>query len=349
MQHSLVGNNSLKDVLKRLAERLPPGWRIKSGAGATLGGPDAIVELSAPDGSAAKLAIEFKDRVEPRSVPFLLSRSQAEPARIRVLAAPFLTRGTRERLVEAGINYVDLTGNVRLLAERPGLFICTAGQDKNPLPERRGAASFKGAKAGRLVRALCDFMPPVGVRELANRARVDPGYVSRLLKFAEAEALITRAPRGPLLTVDWRRLLRRWVEDFAPFDRRRVRAFLAPRGLVAAEEQLGRSSLRYAITGASAAAKLALIAVPRLLTCYVDDADTASQIVGLRRAEAGANVLLVSPFDPVVYERGQERRGLQLASVSQVCADLLASPGRGPSEAEAFMGWMAEHEREWRS
>jgi len=344
-----MSNRKLQDMLRQLTDRLPPGWRLNQGDQASPGGVDLLANLVAPDGSSITLVIEHKDRVEPRTVPLLFSRSRGTPPGIRVLAAPFLSPGARERLAEAGISYVDLTGNVRLVTERPGLFICTTGRDKNPLPERRGAASFKGAKAGRLVRALCDFVPPLGVRDLANRARVDPGYVSRLLGLADAEAVITRAPRGPVLTVDWRRLLRRWVEDYAPFERRRIQAFLAPRGLAAAEERLGQSSLRYAITGAAAAAKLAPVVVSRLLTCYVDDPDTGSEILGLRRAEAGANVLLVSPFDSVVYERGQERRGLKLAAVSQVCADLLASPGRGPAEAEAFMRWMADHEHEWRS
>lgn len=342
-------NSKIQEILQQLTDCLPPGWRLNQSDQALPGGVDLLATLAAPDGSSIKLVIEYKDRVEPRSVPLLFSRAQGTPPGIRVLAAPFLTPGARERLTEAGLGYVDLNGNVRLVAERPGLFICTAGLDKNPLPERRGAASLKGAKAGRLVRALCDFVPPLGVRDLANRARVDPGYVSRLLRLADAEALITRAPRGPVLTVDWRRLLRRWVEDYAPFERRRVRAFLAPRGLAAAEERLGQSSLRYAITAAAAAAKLAPVAISRLLTCYVDDPDAASEILGLRRAEVGANVLLVSPFDSVVYERGQERQELKLAAASQVCADLLASPGRGPAEAEAFMSWMADHEHEWRS
>lgn len=342
-------NNTIQEALRQLIDRIPSGWRLVRRDEVAPERVDCLATLAAPDGSSITLIIAYKDRIEPRSVPQLFSGVQDTLSGVRVLVAPFLTPGVRERLAQAEIGYVDLTGNVRLVAERPGLFICTAGLDKNPLPERRGAVSFRGAKAGRLIRALCDFMPPLGVRDLANRARVDPGYVSRLVQLADAEALITRAPRGPVLTVDWRRLLRRWVEDYAPFERRRVQAFLAPRGLAAAEERLRQSSLRYAITGAMAAAKLAPVAIPRLLTCYVDDPKSGSEILGLRRAEVGANVLLMSPFDSVVYERGQEQQELKLAAISQVCADLLASAGRGPAEAEAFMRWMADHEHVWRS
>jgi len=33
---------------------------------------------------------------------------------------------------------------------------------------------------------------------------------------------------------------------------------------------------------------------------------------------------------------------------SQAAADLLTSPGRGPSEAEALIAWMAANEAAWR-
>lgn len=69
----------------------------------------------------------------------------------------------------------------------------------------------------------------------------------------------------------------------------------------------------------------------------------------LRPADAGANVLLLAPFDPVVFERTWERGGVTFAAVSQVAADLLTGPGRGPAEAEALMKWMGEHEHDWRS
>lgn len=41
--------------------------------------------------------------------------------------------------------------------------------------------------------------------------------------------------------------------------------------------------------------------------------------------------------------------GLVFASLSQVVADLLTSPGRAPSEGEGLLRWMAEHVRGWRA
>ncbi len=59
-------------------------------------------------------------------------------------------------------------------------------------------------------------------------------------------------------------------------------------------------------------------------------------------------MLLIAPRDRFVFDRSVERDGLTYAAPSQVVADLLSSPGRGPAEAEAVMDWMRDHEEAWR-
>jgi hypothetical protein len=60
-------------------------------------------------------------------------------------------------------------------------------------------------------------------------------------------------------------------------------------------------------------------------------------------------VILAEPFDPVAYERTWEQDGVTFDALSQIAADLLTSPGRGPAEADELVGWMAENEDTWRS
>jgi hypothetical protein len=69
----------------------------------------------------------------------------------------------------------------------------------------------------------------------------------------------------------------------------------------------------------------------------------------LRPTEAGANVAVAVPFDPVVYERTSRKDGINVVAPSQIVADLLTSPGRGPNEADALIAWMGEHEELWRA
>ncbi|MEJ7842977.1 MAG: MarR family transcriptional regulator, partial [Rubrobacter sp.] len=215
--------------------------------------------------------------------------------------------------------------------------------------EERPARTLKGAKAGRVVRALCDFAPPVGVRELAGRAGIDPGYASRVLALLEKEDLIRREPRGPITQIDWRGLIRRWTEDYSLLNSNRTGSYLEPRGLSSLLRKLRDSELRYAATGSLGAVSVAPVAPARLAVLFVDDVQDAAERLELRPAEAGANVVLAEPFDPVVYERCREEEGISYVVLSQNAADLLTSPGRGPSEAEELMDWMERHEDDWRS
>jgi len=59
-------------------------------------------------------------------------------------------------------------------------------------------------------------------------------------------------------------------------------------------------------------------------------------------------VLLVEPFDSVVFDRTSLDDGLRYVAPSQAAADLLTSSGRGPEEAEALIEWMLSHEEAWR-
>ena len=181
------------------------------------------------------------------------------------------------------------------------------------------------------------------------RAGVDPGYASRVIDFLEREALITRTTRGPITNVDWQALLTRWSQEYSPFRRRGAAMYLAPRGISAVVERLKIATMRYAVTGSWAAAQIAPVAPPRLLLVYVDRPTAVEGEFDLRPAEAGANVALLTPFDDIVFERTSKKSGITIAAPSQIAADLLTSPGRGPNEAEALMAWMSEHEDAWRA
>ncbi len=344
-------NKLISQAVNELDSLLPDDWRasveVERGGGDR--GFDALLELCAPDGTCGILLLEAKNRVEPKDVSgiadHLPNGGQATP----ILVSPFLSARTRERLEERGINYLDLTGNLRVSLDRPALFIRSSGAERDPRREERPARTLKGAKAGRVVRALCDFTPPVGVRELAEGAKIDPGYASRVLTLLEREDLIQRKSRGPITGVDWQNLIRRWTEDYSLLGSNRTASYLEPRGLNALLGKLRDSDLRYAATGSLGSAGVAPVAPARLAVLFVEDMDAAAERLDLRPAEAGANVILAEPFDPVVYERCREQEGITYVALSQNAADLLTSPGRGPNEAEELMDWMAKNEDAWRS
>jgi len=350
-------NTTFSRALNELRSRLPETWRVDvvEERGYVLG-PDAVVRIVGPNEQASILTIEVKSRLDPKDVEPLVSRFEmrrwGNDDATPLVVARFLSERTRERLRTLRSGYIDLTGNMYLRLDTPAVAIERAGADKDPEPMQRPARSLKGAKAGRLVRTLVDFNPPLGTREIAKIAQIDPGYVSRLLALLERDDYVGREPRGPVTRVDWPNLLRAWAKDYSLDSSNLATAYLQPRGLPTLldglREQDGPNGLTYAISGSLAAGRRAPIAPARLGVVYVERLDEAANALGLLPADTGANVLLVEPFDSVVFERTVLDQGLTYVSPSQAVADLLTSSGRGPEEAEALIEWMLSHEEAWR-
>lgn len=344
-----TGNKLEREGLRHLQRRLPPGWSLGEPIATPAGPADCTVQLTAPNGDQGVTTVAVKTRLDPKG-----ARSLAEDANRAALDGPllvvsrYLSEATRALLREGNLGYLDLAGNVRFVMSAPGLYIETTGAAEDPDREERAARSLRGAKAGRIVRALCDGSELPGVRELAALTDVNPGYVSRVLAYLDSQALVTRVGRGRLASVDWPALLRRWAQDAPLESRGETLSFLEPRGLPALVARLPQAKERYAITGGLGAAAFAPIAPARLAVVWMHDAAASAMHLGLRPAQAGANVLLIEPGDDGVFEGAVQRDGVWYAAPSQVAADLLTSPGRGPAEGEELIHWMQANEEVWR-
>lgn len=301
------------------------------------GGGDGLLTLRAPDGRRARLAVVSRKRVLPRDVAYLMAQPAA--AKGRMLIAPFLSPRARELLAAANASYADQTGNLRVVVSDPAVFLEIRGADRDPEHQPRPLRSLKGAVAARVVRALGDFPPPYGVRTLAARSATPLGTVSRVVSFLEEEAVITRNEKKVITAIDWPALVKRWVADYSVTRSNAVHSYLEPRGLGALAPRLTKLG-RYAVTGSMAVP--GSVAPARLAMIYVEDAAEAEKALELVPTEAGANVWLLEPYDAVVFERTRTVTLTSGASVvaaapSQVVADLMTSPGRGPQEADALL------------
>lgn len=335
-----------------LAERLPPGWAVKvvefEKALARDSRVDAFVSIEAPSGESAIVAIEAKTRLTPRDALYARDIARRLDDVPLILVSPFLSAGTRERLGEADLNWLDLTGNIRIVLNQPGLFIENQGEQRRRGSASRPARTLKGRTAGRAVRALLGAPLPIGVRELAERAGIDPGYMSRVLALLDTAALIERESRGPVTQVDRARLVRRWANDAPIESRGKIQTFLEPRGVTTLLERLRKTEVEYVLTGSVAAQQWAPVAPPRFAQLYVRRLANASSTLGIRRADEGANVQVIQPKDEAIIESGERREdGLVYASPVQVVVDLLTSPGRAPAEGEALLEWMTERDDVW--
>jgi hypothetical protein len=359
-----VSEDALVDAaVAWLKESLPDSWEVRRSQrpvtapdGTTSRTRDAAIDVRANNGTSTALAVEARRTFSPRDAELLLSgvarTLRALASHIPVLVvAPWLSSRTQELLAAEGINYLDLTGNARLQVDNPALYVKSAGAGRNPAPPARGQAGLRGPKAGRLVRLLVDVRPPYGVRDLAAVADLNPGYVSRLLDALDREALIDRDSWGRVRAVDVPALLRRWAQSYDVFRSNDATGFLAPAGPAAVLERLAsiEGVGRIAITGSFAAVRRAPVAAPALLMAYSDDVSAVAAELRLLPADAGANVALLHPFDPIVWSRTERDDGLSYAAVSQVAVDCLTGNGRMPAEGEALLQWLSENETRWRA
>ncbi len=347
------GFELVDDVYKILRARLPSSWNLRFTPRLNLGGQsdqlDFVLEITSGNGTKAVVDVEVKRQIAPKDVTWLTGYLHRADGTDRFLViAPYLSPRTRELLTDARIGYADATGNFRLELEKPVMFITLTGASNNPWREDRPLLSLKGPVAGRVVRALCDFAPPYKIRELAERSGTSLGSTSRVVTFVEREALLTKDDRGAVIDVKWERLIRRWTDDYSLVKSNQTRGFLEPHGVEAFLRKLEIFDFPYSITGSFAAARIAPIASPRLAVIYVEDTRMAAERLDLRPVENGTNVLLVRPFDSVVFDRTTEAGGIIYAALSQVAADLLTGPGRNPAEGEELLQWMGENQNAWR-
>lgn len=344
--------NFVRFLEEQLAKRLPPGWAFvqeQQQPGAADLRPDATFTLRSPDGRFGIVEIEYKTTVEPRMLAKIKSQAERSECEAVLIGAPFLSQRSRELLSDGNLSYADLTGNLRLSTSQPAVFIEAQGETKNPWREPKPLMSLKGRAVARVVRALCDFRPPYSTGDLAKNSKASLATTSRVVTFLENEALLTREGRGVVTNVDWGELILRWTQDYSMLKANPARSFIEPRGLASLREKLSATTAKYAVTGSLAAQISTSVAPPRLATIYARDPAGLGDLLNLRPTDAGANVLLLEPFDPVVFQRTSTRDGMRCVAFSQVAADLLTSPGRGPAEGEELLRWMEENESEWRS
>jgi hypothetical protein len=343
---------------KELATRLPGSWQVDLAPQPRYGRtrPDALLTINAPDGAIAQVLVEAKTTLNTRDVPAALSQLEAAAAAQPettfgppLLISRYIAPSSREMVAEAGASYMDATGNLRIVVDRPALFLKADGASADPWrgPERE-TRTLRGKPAACVTRALVDFKPPLGIRELSKLSGASLGSTYRTVDFLDKEALIQREKRGTIVAVNWADLLLRWSEDYSFQESNQVHAALEPRGPERVLERLRNATVEYAVTGALNARRVNQVASPRIAAVFTANPGQLSKELELHDGSSASNVLLARPFDEVAFARAEVIDGVRYAALSQTAVDLLTGPGRDPAEGEALIAWMRANEADWR-
>ena len=350
-------NELLQAAVAWLRERLPGTWEVDLTKRSDLQTSDSraegAIDVRSPSGAVNTIIVETKSTFSPRSVDRLLGGLTNVLRQVNnnvpiLLVAPWLSRATQGRLREGGINYLDLTGNALISLDNPTFFISTQGAQRDPAPPPATKLTVRGPRAGRLIRWLIDVRPPYGVRDLATATKLSPSYVSRLLDTLDEEALIERTKRGTVESLDVTRLVRRWTETYGVLRANETSTYIAPLGAADALDRMREIPDQKAVTGSFAAVRRAPVAAPALLAVYTHEPAVLGAALGLLPADSGANVLLLKPYDPVVWQRVSVADAVPYVADSQAAVDCLTGNGRMPSEGAALLEWMSANESAWR-
>lgn len=324
-----------------LRSRLPDYWKadVTGRRGAT-----ATVSLAGPIDSV-DVSVLIANRVDPRDLDRL-----PIPGSPALVVAPWLSPRTRELLVEAGVGYIDLTGNIDVRDARSGLFLRDVGDQRDPNPPTRKGPSVAGPRAWALLRTLAEVEPSYTAGDLATALDLDDGYVSRALQVLVDERLIERRPRGPVTSVNWQAVLRRISESYSVLDANDTSTWIATAGPTRLLTDLADLRVgRWAVTSSFVAASISPVAAPEIAVIYAEDPERLAKAARLLPTTTGANVILAKPYDPIVFTRQREAGGAPSVSLAQAAVDLLTGPARMPAEGEALLTWMAKNEPRWRT
>jgi hypothetical protein len=305
--------------------------------------PGRRADFAFADSNGRRWVVEVKSSSRPGRVLDAAQqlRHYAGDEAIPLLVVPYMSEAGARAAENAGVNWIDLSGNASIRAEN--LHVWVQGRP-NAYPSRGRPSSPFAPKSARVARVL--LLDPARwwrQKDLVEETGLDDGTVSRVVRRLDDELLLEARghelrPRDPGLLLD------AWAEDYR-FDRHDVVAgHMSGSGIEVARkiaEHLQEEDVHHAFSGLSAAWAMDRFARFRLNTVYVEgDPRDAADALDIRRSERGANVQIVGPDDVGVFAGERVCDDLNCVSPAQVYLDLLQLPERAE---EAARHLRAEH------
>jgi DNA-binding transcriptional regulator YhcF (GntR family) len=289
---------------------------------------DLIIEVVPANSLAA-----FKNKIN------WFKASVQDQNAVPVLAAPYMSPERQALCREASINFLDLSGNV-FIAHRS--FYLERIGFPSKYPEKRQRRHPFSDKASLILREMLkNPKQQWGVRELAEKIGLNPGYVSRMAKSLGESGYAARA-KGKISLRSPKEILDDWVRSYDLKRNEQHRFFVLASDVKSILQRLRKidvpRKVEYALSVHAGAGLVAPHAVYKEVHMYVRDSggiEFFKKKLDLKDADQGANLMLMLPYyKHSAFYDCRKVEGLQVVSDIQLYLDLYGYPVRGSEQAE---------------
>ena len=281
-----------------------------------------------------------------------LSRRVSQSGRdaVPVLVVPYMGETVARTARDAGISWMDLSGNADIRAK--GLLIHVEGRPNRFARRGRPSSAF-APKSARIARTL--LLDPNRwwlQADLARETKLGRGFTSRIVHRLAADQLIENSDDGSLRPRSAEALMDAWHGEYDFRKHHVLRWHHAARGgaelTSVVAQALQHDGHKYAFTGLAAAWAYDPFAMFRLVTVYLEDSRGLDGIraLGAREEERGSNLWVVLPNDEGVFDGSRSLNGVRYVSPVQAWLDLASMPERAQEAAERVRKfWLKEMTR----
>lgn len=268
-----------------------------------------------------------------------ISEKLALPA---IVSGYYFSNQNRQYCKDNNVFYIDLSGNAYISCK--SIYIDREGFPNKYPVKRHGRSPFSD-KASLIIRELLrSNQSSLGVRELAIKLGLDPGFVSRMLNVLEDRQYIQRN-ESSIIVINPEEILYDWV-NYYNYRKNEIHSYFYlsenPAEIldkIRDNEFLNRSS--YLLSLQAGANELIPFSMFNEIHIYIENVEIEkifSEELELKKIDKGANIHFMLPyFKHSVFFQQQRSYYLKIVSDLQLFLDLYHYPKRGREQAERVL------------
>lgn len=293
--------------------------------------------------SSKWLRCEIKAKGEPwylyQAIGRLIQAREVKRGDYPVIIAPYISKEGQKVCREAGIGYIDLTGNTFLKFK--SVFIeKTSDRKITSKGKKRFISKIPfSPKSSRVLRIMLEEPQRIWTfPALSEESRVNIRMVFSVIELLKEKGFVDKK-RGAITLTKPNELLDYWAENYSYRNNRMLTYFSFARtfeefkkGLIGISKS---KELDYALTLHSGAALVAPFVRFKDVHLYIKgEAGLWVKKLNLKPAEFGGTVHLLLPYDEGVFYNKQKIDKISIVCNTQLYIDLLSYPTRGREQAE---------------